>query len=134
MYLLNPKAHECWYIYRIHLHSTMYLLNRMCQGLQWQENIFTFHYVSIKSHVSLIKSIMVLVFTFHYVSIKSICVMCKCQPGDHLHSTMYLLNPISIMPYIANISNLHSTMYLLNRCRAYRFAEVIRIYIPLCIY
>ena len=55
----------------LHLHSTMYLLNR--NVTRWKHSI--------------------LKFTFHYVSIKSISQVLHWLYFLHLHSTMYLLNP-----------------------------------------
>ena len=57
----------------LHLHSTMYLLNRYphCKTLV-SSMIFTFHYVSIKS--STFKSMIIYIYIYY------------------LHSTMYLLN------------------------------------------
>ena len=75
------------------------------------------------------------VFTFHYVSIKSKQTIFLCLRLTHLHSTMYLLNPIwhgyaehrkeFTFHYVSIKSlgsqrsltsryHLHSTMYLLN--------------------
>ena len=122
-------------ISKIHLHSTMYLLNHCRSGKT---------------------CIWYLEFTFHYVSIKSILSqhtnrMCP----KNLHSTMYLLNQISDKSCLGKKADLHSTMYLLNPKRLY-FCRVskgftfhyvsiksnhirycsrhIIIYIPLCIY
>ena len=49
----------------------MYLLNRLEELLTNKRNLFTFHYVSIKSTGHMLQSSYTSPFTFHYVSIKS---------------------------------------------------------------
>ena len=56
----------------------------------------------------------VIVFTFHYVSIKSPLTLEYIIVCLYLHSTMYLLNPGISADAIRQSFNLHSTMYLLN--------------------
>ena len=73
---------------------------------------FTFHYVSIKSNINKIYSVIESRFTFHYVSIKSIFDEFINAYYKYLHSTMYLLNPSDKANAIG----------------------VALIYIPLCIY
>ena len=98
--------------------------------------LFTFHYVSIKSHTADhsiphypdLHSTMYLLnpstakdvthfqrFTFHYVSIKSLLsVYVMYTHIANLHSTMYLLNLIIFIMHMRTHVYLHSTMYLLN--------------------
>ena len=54
------------------LHSTMYLLNPAKNDYSVFISSFTFHYVSIKSGVSIYENDSYNTFTFHYVSIKSL--------------------------------------------------------------
>ena len=94
----------------------MYLLNRDAgDSTLIKTSKFTFHYVSIKSSITLaeeyasyhLHSTMYLLnlmssamslatkgFTFHYVSIKSYSTPAYIPDGFNLHSTMYLLNPV----------------------------------------
>ena len=51
MYLLNQQAKLVVKDDGSNLHSTMYLLNRAGGDKEIQQNVFTFHYVSIKSQV-----------------------------------------------------------------------------------
>ena len=76
---------------------------------------FTFHYVSIKSDFTLDDYNYLKIFTFHYVSIKSKSIDTNYMEWCYLHSTMYLLNPISAKFLLSPVPDLHSTMYLLNR-------------------
>ena len=56
-------------------------------------NVFTFHYVSIKSRLHTLRDVGKSLFTFHYVSIKSGVTGGGAGAGmAYLHSTMYLLN------------------------------------------
>ena len=55
-------------------------------------DIFTFHYVSIKSLGVESMNLELIKFTFHYVSIKSIRQDITTREILDLHSTMYLLN------------------------------------------
>ena len=73
---------------------------------------FTFHYVSIKTKFNDINIIVAFVFTFHYVSIKTKTRLSVRSIQNYLHSTMYLLKPVTLR----NNHFLHT------------------IYIPLCIY
>ena len=57
---------------QLYLHSTMYLLNPLALLGVIVSNIFTFHYVSIKSTTPTKEGDEDEGFTFHYVSIKSI--------------------------------------------------------------
>ncbi len=137
MYLLNHMSCVYRTLIVCHLHSTMYLLNPDTLKSVFHSFIFTFHYVSIKStihieyHICLleftfhyvsIKSDFTLddynylkIFTFHYVSIKSKSIDTNYMEWCYLHSTMYLLNPISAKFLLSPVPDLHSTMYLLNR-------------------
>ena len=54
--------------------------------------------------------------------------------GEHLHSTMYLLNQQRGNDQGHGQCNLHSTMYLLNPGRERNRGQNVLIYIPLCIY
>ena len=141
---------------KLHLHSTMYLLNLYSRmpGLVIIYS-FTFHYVSIKSKSISIPAIICTQFTFHYVSIKSFTQFDTVQSTSNLHSTMYLLNLRRDSPPSILIKYLHSTMYLLNlsilmymcilitftfhyvsikSCRHIKEILNCGIYIPLCIY
>ena len=76
-------------------------------------SIFTFHYVSIKTITEIHDNGNGTIFTFHYVSIKtSAPAQQGLQPHD-LHSTMYLLKLIILYLLLVMLFNLHSTMYLL---------------------
>ena len=55
-------------------------------------DIFTFHYVSIKSSQYRHLPSTGIIFTFHYVSIKSALKYSANDFIKYLHSTMYLLN------------------------------------------
>ena len=94
----------------------MYLLNRTCKFSPNASNVFTFHYVSIKSHpvrqeLNILRKFtfhyvsiksdtgtdietVTQKFTFHYVSIKSLKIQQDPLQAVYLHSTMYLLNPV----------------------------------------
>ena len=112
MYLLNPIAQEKLVMIYCYLHSTMYLLNLLHPVECMMIPIFTFHYVSIKSHRRALN---------HHRHID-------------LHSTMYLLNQYGSEGSSYISSYLHSTMYLLNqRCVRVIYSREY-IYIPLCIY
>ena len=54
--------------------------------------LLTFHYVSIKSSGCGVTCTIAKKFTFHYVSIKSVFAKCRASFDIDLHSTMYLLN------------------------------------------
>ena len=69
----------------------MYLLKLKEAEKQAATEVFTFHYVSIKTkRKASYRSHMVL-FTFHYVSIKTILPTSYKLSKAYLHSTMYLL-------------------------------------------
>ena len=70
----------------------MYLLNPAYIPEGFRDNVFTFHYVSIKSAVLSLPLFATGIFTFHYVSIKSVDKKLFAVMLIHLHSTMYLLN------------------------------------------
>ena len=70
----------------------MYLLNPDDVTLFVFDEVFTFHYVSIKSAYILHDKDINTEFTFHYVSIKSHVGPEYVTSLDYLHSTMYLLN------------------------------------------
>ena len=94
MYLLNPGDDHIKPLTFYYLHSTMYLLNPSpCALCIIHISSFTFHYVSIKSHMSMHSSYDHSLFTFHYVSIKSWAYLNALGGFSDLHSTMYLLNP-----------------------------------------
>ena len=97
----------------LHLHSTMYLLNRYP------------HYKTLVSSM---------IFTFHYVSIKSSTFKSMIIYIYYLHSTMYLLNQNQRCQQVILKLYLHSTMYLLNRLNNLACKWLYLIYIPLCIY
>ena len=71
----------------------MYLLKLIHHSFRLINYLFTFHYVSIKTHQGTFSSCYIL----------------------HLHSTMYLLKRNSIQPRGSSTFNLHSTMYLLKQ-------------------
>ena len=78
----------------MYLHSTMYLLKLIVNGLIiLYNNIFTFHYVSIKTKPVEEFFNIDFEFTFHYVSIKTITARMMQIVEINLHSTMYLLKP-----------------------------------------
>ena len=81
----------------------MYLLNLDVEGVTSDDvSLFTFHYVSIKSHGCGDPSRSGCRFTFHYVSIKSLTRTQAKTQQPHLHSTMYLLNQIKAMNTLTN--------------------------------
>ena len=95
---------------------------------------FTFHYVSIKSGVSGAKDATIQGFTFHYVSIKS-----KAAGVSASKVTLFTFHYVSIksirsysspLPWV----NLHSTMFLLNPLTSQAHPHGVVIYIPLCFY
>ena len=136
MYLLNQQLLYAQVYKHRHLHSTMYLLNRANYGLYEPSNLFTFHYVSIKSrlHRTRRASHRHLHSTMYLLNLEPYLYLTFVL--RYLHSTMYLLNQIgatitaidtclftfhyvsiksqTISPQIINQANLHSTMYLLN--------------------
>ena len=59
--------------------------------------LFTFHYVSIKTSLSCRFRFFCSWFTFHYVSIKTFKRSFSRFSLTHLHSTMYLLKPVTHM-------------------------------------
>ena len=75
----------------LYLHSTMYLLKRVCQGKS----------VKIDTHLHSTMYLLKLeqgqeaqdaaIFTFHHVSIKTVVGRCLHPVQKDLHSTMYLL-------------------------------------------
>ena len=75
---------------------------------------FTFHYVSIKSEITILNLLLKKKFTFHYVSIKSGKTETWKSYISNLHSTMYLLNRRQGSASLVIDADLHSTMYLLN--------------------
>ena len=119
-------------------------------------SVFTFHHVSIKTDWKSRMCLADLIFTFHHVSIKTAEQKASMHSRMiYLHSTMYLLKrmrlirrPMWITFTFHHVSiktgitgkpfqryiNLHSTMYLLKRKIWKTLSEVIRIYIPPCIY
>ena len=78
---------------RVHLHSTMYLLNRVL----FLPYDMLFH--NLHSTMYLLNLNTFLNFN---------------NPVVNLHSTMYLLNLLYCSSVISSLSHLHSTMYLLN--------------------
>ena len=139
-----------------YLHSTMYLFQ---PGLNVEHLIadrFTFHYVSISTAIMFDISTFSCSFTFHYVSISTLSISLPFSVIIHLHSTMYLFQPIFVRDLIYKIMiftfhyvsistpeswhcrlrllDLHSTMYLFQPKSALLRIFIINIYIPLCIY
>ena len=94
MYLLNLKSFT--HIYDVVLFTFHYVsIKSDFEAVTTAVgNVFTFHYVSIKSSKITKSKLIIIVFTFHYVSIKSSLAYLVCTSSKHLHSTMYLLNPI----------------------------------------
>ena len=97
MYLLNQQVLLQMQQMILNLHSTMYLLNPDAHSGRTHGNIFTFHYVSIKS-VDVANEIeSLLEFTFHYVSIKSVN---KCNQGRRARQfTFHYVSIKSILYY-----------------------------------
>ena len=117
---------------------------------------FTFHHVSIKTHIFLYTSTALFSFTFHHVSIKTVLREIKAILVRHSHSTMYLLkrksrvvrkqinrvftfHHVSIKTVIILLlSSLrmysHSTMYLLKPTVPFEVFNRSKIHIPPCIY
>ena len=96
--------------------------------------LFTFHYVSIKSSGCGVTCTIAKKFTFHYVSIKSTDV-----EDNHIHGNIFTFHYVSIKSVFAKCRasfdiDLHSTMYLLNHIARRLNLKRIPIYIPLCIY
>ena len=156
MYLLKPVAKQVKRLWCYYLHSTMYLLKRSFVMNQSTFDVFTFHYVSIKTHkyfdiykrhhylhstmyllkraVSSLSSSLVLSFTFHYVSIKTYIF-----PDVKSFFITFTFHYVSIKTcHFLNLLfyqitfTFHyvsiKTIYLRIYCRS------IFIYIPLCIY
>ena len=72
MYLLKQVYRKFLPPQQRHLHSTMYLLKLKPDGtLVAPGTVFTFHYVSIKTHSYCSMLFLHPIFTFHYVSIKT---------------------------------------------------------------
>ena len=69
----------------------MYLLKPDLLFEKKLSSLFTFHYVSIKTHQHLSQIPPEEKFTFHYVSIKTIMMVNTYILRLYLHSTMYLL-------------------------------------------
>ena len=73
MILLKPNCSIHHHLLLIHLHFTMILLKlRIVEHIIHISNIFTFHYDSIKTPLSLITVAIFTRFTFHYDSIKTL--------------------------------------------------------------
>ena len=121
----------------LNLHSTMYLLNLVSKDTSHCLNLFTFHYVSIKSASTHVVINTTCEFTFHYVSIKSflsassisrptsftfhyVSIKSKSESKVSLFSSRFTFHYVSIKSVIKQIIlivkqiHLHSTMYLLN--------------------
>ena len=123
----NRYIVECKFVWGRYRNTGREMIERMIQ-------LFTFHYVSIKTMKILFFTLYLLhlhstmyllklpaiskitsfysVFTFHYVSIKTKTRLSVRSIQNYLHSTMYLLKPVTLR----NNHFLHT------------------IYIPLCIY
>ena len=118
-----------------HLHSTMYLLKHNlsqtnnCSALYLHSTMYL-----LKLRLSCIPTACLTKFTFHYVSIKTHLCSLQFLFQKDLHSTMYLLKLLSISVWISDLTNLHSTMYLLKRIFPGNNESIKGIYIPLCIY
>ena len=113
MYLLKPIVTQ-QISPSLYLHSTMYLLKLFPQRFEILGiNVFTFHYVSIKTLTDMQREMRKVLFTFHYVSIKT-----------SLHTSSAITFPLFTFHYVSiktvspeytalPIVYLHSTMYLL---------------------
>ena len=91
MYLLKLYGYNHSQAFEVHLHSTMYLLKLELPANYPESPSFTFHYVSIKTFLSIFVKAKPSIFTFHYVSIKTLWDNVSFPFVDNLHSTMYLL-------------------------------------------
>ena len=92
MYLLIRSENAGSFYKQVHLHSIMYLLIRpSILFFQIFVPLFTFHNVSINSHLSVYYFKLFNVFTFHNVSINSQSFNVIQAEHNHLHSIMYLL-------------------------------------------
>ena len=74
---------------------------------------FTFHNVSINSHLQEYLWIQMVKFTFHNVSINSLQTALEQLVYANLHSTMFLLIPVEVVAPKPPYYHLHSTMFLL---------------------
>ena len=83
------------------------------------EFVFTFHYVSINTRSDQHRGKCRTDFTFHYVSINTRCSSSRSLCFLSLHSTMFLLIPLSAEWNLEVRYTLHSTMFLLIRKRAH---------------
>ena len=93
MYLLNRGNPALSSLFLLNLHSTMYLLNhvpilqRVCQLRYLHSTMYLLNPDAEDNHIH------GNIFTFHYVSIKSFRMHpTRFLQHKHLHSTMYLLN------------------------------------------
>ena len=75
-----------------------------------------------------------LLFTFHYVSISTHLLLKLMLLFINLHSTMYLFQLIQLISMFHFGENLHSTMYLFQQLFIQFVKYRLFIYIPLCIY
>ena len=134
MYLLNHSTKPGARVMEVFTFHYVSIKSRQAENVGNKPLLFTFHYVSIKSQVWFSSTTFAQLFTFHYVSIKSFRAhFFKCSQ-IYLHSTMYLLNHISHKGYQFWQFYLHSTMYLLNLNLPSSKCFIAFIYIPLCIY
>ena len=118
-----------------YLHSTMFLLIRVCGVPTAFCNVFTFHNVSINSKIAEAVNDEPVKFTFHNVSInsdKNAMLMAS--------KALFTFHNVSINSLIARheclykLHHLHSTMFLLIPRKAAEYAGLILIYIPQCFY
>ena len=119
-----------------YLYSMMHLLKLICSPVSniFNSALYTFHYVSIKTHLrfQLLHNNCNLHSTMYLLKQKGWIL--KQYRIYYLHSTMYLLKLKTYLKYARLLIHLHSTMYLLKQYGQYRLSVCIFIYIPPCIY
>ena len=87
----------------------------MSQKYNSSRNVFTSHYVPIKSAgVNSFPTVQT-IFTSHYVPIKSYTIHSKMYCVLDLHPIMFLLNRRKTLWCVTMIIHLHPIMFLLNR-------------------
>ena len=89
----SERRKECKCDIIPHLHSTMYLLNRLdVIGVAISpHNLHSTMYLLNRLYL-IGQAVKQPLFTFHYVSIKSQSIAHRTYQNTDLHSTMYLLN------------------------------------------
>ena len=139
MYLLKPIVTQ-QISPSLYLHSTMYLLKLFPQRFEILGiNVFTFHYVSIKTSYPYVMPCRYIYLHSTMYLLKRTLPIYNDRVLFNLHSTMYLLKPSAFSQQSFTLSRftfhyvsiktklqsyllsselyLHSTMYLLKLCR-----------------